>query len=182
MQPRTISGVASYSFVQQFCTPKNARFKMQPHNYAPSRRTPPPDGVSGRNAATPAAAPPRERSPPQPEFLIVGLFALRLAKCLIEGLDNYANRDADIAWLTNFLAPYPPEYGLAKTFGARKADYIATYQEIVSRMKKQPRYPMRFMQVNPNRSMQQRQQGRAGATREPEGRMTDRKSSGELEI
>lgn len=157
---------------------------MQSHNYAPSRRTPPPDGVSGRNAAAPAAASSRERSPPrpQPEFLIVGLFALRLAKRLIEGLDNYANRDADIAWLTNFLAPYPPEYGLAKTSGARKADYIATYQEIVSRMKKQPQYPMRFMQLNPDRSMQQRQQGSPEAAREPEGRMTDRKSSDELKL
>jgi hypothetical protein len=157
---------------------------MQSHDYAPSRRIPPPDDVSGRNVAAPAAAPPRERSPsrPQPEFLIVGLFALRLAKRLIEGLDNYANRDPDITWLTNFLAPYPPEYGLAKTSGVRKADYIATYREIVSRMKKQPRYPMRFMQMNPDRSMQQRQQGRAGAAREPEGRMTDRESSDELEL
>jgi len=150
---------------------------------APSRRTPPPDGVSGRNAAPPAAAPPRESSPSQsqPEFLIVGLFPLRLAKRLIESLDIYPNRDADIAWLTNFLAPYPPEYGLGKTSGARKTDYIATYQDIVSRMKKQPRYPMRFMQMNPDRSMQQRQQGRVEATREPEGRMTDREPSDQLE-
>ncbi|KAF1918570.1 hypothetical protein BDU57DRAFT_446291 [Ampelomyces quisqualis] len=94
---------------------------------------------------------------PVPEFLIVGLFALRLTKRLIEGLEKYPGREADMDWLTNFLAPYPPEYALAKISGPRMDDYVATYQEVVSRMRKQPRYPLRFMQMNPDQSMRQRQ-------------------------
>jgi hypothetical protein len=152
---------------------------MQHHRPAPSRRTPPPDVVRNPNT-TPA--PPRPRSPqsqppaqPHAEFLIIGLFALRLAKRLIEGLENYPSRDADIAWLTNFLAPYPTEFALAKISGPRKDDYIAGYQDIVSRMKKQPCYPMRFMQMNPDRSMQMRQQGRNDTENVRPGNMTDGK-------
>jgi hypothetical protein len=92
---------------------------------------------------------------------------------MIEGLEHYHERDADIAWLTAFLAPYPPEYALAKISGTRKDDYVAAYQTILSRMKKQPRYPMRFMQLNPDRS-QQKGQGRREAEREGAGEITDR--------
>jgi hypothetical protein len=151
---------------------------MQHHRHTPSRRTPPPDVV--RNPNTSPTAPPPARSSqshppaqPRPEFLIIGLFALRLAKRLIEGLENYSSRDADVAWLTNFLAPYPTEFALAKISGPRKDDYIAVYQDIVSRMKKQPRYPMRFMQMNPDRTMQMRQQGRNDTENVRPGNMTD---------
>jgi hypothetical protein len=96
---------------------------------------------------------------PAPEFLIVGLFALRLTKRMIEGLEYYPGRDADVIWLVSFLAPFRNEYALARIAGPRKEDYLATYQSIVSRMKKQPRYPMRFMQMNPGQSMQQARRG-----------------------
>jgi hypothetical protein len=94
-----------------------------------------------------------------PDFLIVGLFALRLTKRLIIGLEQYPSRDADVAWLTDFLAPYPLEYALAKISGRRRDDYIAMYQSIVSRMKRQPRYPIRFVQLNPDQHMQRDSRG-----------------------
>jgi hypothetical protein len=78
-----------------------------------------------------------------------------------------------MAWIANFLAPYSSEYSLAKISGQRKEDYLSTYQDIVSRMKKQPRYPMRFMQMNPDRSIQQRM-ARSEAAREDIRNMTDR--------
>jgi hypothetical protein len=113
---------------------------------------------------------------PNPEFLVVGLFALRLTKRLVEGLEYYPGRDADIAWLDDFLAPYPLEHALAKLSGVRKEGYVATYQKIVSRMKRQPRYPLRFMQMNPDRSTQRRHKGQeVDATRTRE--MTDSESS-----
>jgi hypothetical protein len=124
---------------------------MQQHRSALS---PLPDIVRG-----PSAPPrlPRRSSPPPPapEFLIVGLFALRLTKRLIESLEYYSGRDADIIWLVNFLSPFHDDYELAKVSGSRKDDYLGMYQRIVSRMKKQPRYPMRFMQMNPDHSTQQ---------------------------
>ncbi|KAF1938432.1 hypothetical protein EJ02DRAFT_354584 [Clathrospora elynae] len=125
---------------------------MQPNRTALS---PMPDVVRAPSAPPHVSPPP----PQTPEFLIIGLFALRLTKQLIEGLEYYPGRDADIVWLTNFLAPYHHEYALAKVAGARKDDYIAMYQGLVSRMKKQPRYPIRFMQINPDQSMQQARRG-----------------------
>jgi hypothetical protein len=97
---------------------------------------------------------------------------LRLIKRLIESLEYYPGRDADIIWLVNFLAPYHNDYELAKISGPEKDDYLVTYQSIVSRMKKQPRYPMRFMQLNPDRSMQQ---ARRGGETERSREMTDGK-------
>ncbi|CAE7034004.1 hypothetical protein P3342_007210 [Pyrenophora teres f. teres] len=103
----------------------------------------------------------RQPSPPTTaaDFLIVGLFALRLARRLIESLDYYTERNADVIWLTNFLAPFDQAYALAKISGPRKDDYVATYQNIVKRMKRQPKYPVRFMQMNPDPSMRQGQRG-----------------------
>jgi hypothetical protein len=156
---------------------------MQKHKFPASKRTPPPDVVRRSNAVPPPpiaygtastpSAPPIEATPPDPEFLIIGLFALRLTERLIESLENYPGRDADMAWIANFLAPYSSEYALAKISGPRKEDYLSTYQDIVSRMKKQPRYPMRFMQMNPDRSIQQRM-ARSEAAREDLRDMTDR--------
>ncbi|CAG5159286.1 uncharacterized protein ALTATR162_LOCUS5508 [Alternaria atra] len=79
--------------------------------------------------------------PPAPEFLIVGLFALRLTKRLIEGLNYYPGRDADIIWLVNFLAPYHNDYALAKISEAIKV-------------------PRAVMQMNPDQSTQQAWRGR----------------------
>jgi hypothetical protein len=153
---------------------------MQHHRNAFSRRTPPPDIVRSSGFTTPASpAPPSLSHPshhpasPDPEFLIIGIFALRLTKSLIGGLEYYPGRDDDVAWLTNFLAPYPPEFALAKIFGPRMEDYIATYQNIISRMKRQPRYPLRFMHMNPDQSMRQQQGGHI-IEREGTRKMTDR--------
>jgi hypothetical protein len=144
---------------------------MEHYRNAPSRRTPPPDVVR-MPLATPPFQPPAPPIP-NPNFLIIGLFALRLAKRLIEGLEIYPGRDADAAWLTNFLSPYPLGFALAKISGPRKEDYLAVYQSIISRMTKQPRYPLRFMQMNPDRSMQQ-QQGKREVKGAGEIDMTDR--------
>jgi hypothetical protein len=152
-----------------------ANLNMQHYRDAALRRTPPPDGVRASSSPPPALSPPSSRPPINSEFLIIGLFALRLTKRLIEGLENYLERNADIAWLRNFLAPYPLEYTLAKVSGSRKDNYIASYQTIVSRMKRQPRYPMRFMQMNPDRSQQPGQGRRESEDREKRSReMTDR--------
>jgi len=133
--------------------------------------SPPPDVVSSSSAPPHLAHPP---SPPGPaaEFLIVGLFALRLARRLIESLDYYSERNADVVWLTNFLAPFDQAYALAKISGPQRDDYVATYQNIIRRMKRQPKYPVRFMQMNPDSSMQQARRGsEAGEARV----LTDRK-------
>lgn len=113
-----------------------------------------------RNSSTPypppdvhptPAPPPTEPPSARPDFLVIGLFALRLTKRLIEGLEYYPGRDADIGWLDTFLSAYHHHYALAKISGARQEDYLRLYPEIVSRMKRQPRYPMRFMQIDPAR-------------------------------
>jgi hypothetical protein len=141
---------------------------MQRHGHTLS---PIPDIV--RAPSAPPRVPARPPSPPHvTEFLIVGLFALRLTKRLIESLEYSPGRDADIIWLVNFLAPFGNEYALAKISGHRKDDYRATYQGVVSRMKKQPKYPMRFMQMNPDQSMQQARRERGA---EPPREMTDGK-------
>lgn len=67
----------------------------------------------------------------------------------------YPGRDADLSWLTMFLSSYPPDYALAEITGAHKDDYTATYPDVVARMKKQPLYPVRFMQLNPDGPAQQ---------------------------
>ncbi|EUC30421.1 hypothetical protein COCCADRAFT_39332 [Bipolaris zeicola 26-R-13] len=121
------------------------------------------------------SAPPRfpvrpSPPPPAPDFIIVGLFALRLVKRLIGGLEYYPGRDADIIWLMNFLAPFSDDYALAKISGRQKDDYLQMYPAVISRMKKQPRYPIRFMQMNPDQSMYQSRQ--RGVAEQPE-EMTD---------
>jgi hypothetical protein len=98
---------------------------------------------------TPARTPPRPHPPPNPDFLIVGLFALRLAYKIILDLDPYRERIDDLDWLANFLAHYHPSYDLAKLTGARKTVYLTHYPDIVGRMKSHPRYPIRFNQMNP---------------------------------
>jgi hypothetical protein len=136
-------------------SPLHHIMNMQRHGYILS---PIPDIVRAPSAPPRILA--RLPSPPHaPEFLIVGLFALRLTKRLIESLEYYPGRDADIIWLVNFLAPFGNDYALAKISGPRKDDYITTYQDVASRMKKQPKYPMRFMQMNPDQSMQQARRG-----------------------
>jgi hypothetical protein len=124
-----------------------------------STLSPIPDIMRGPSAPPRLA---RRSSPPPPalQFLIVGLFALRLTKRLIESLDYYPGRDADIIWLVNFLAPYHNDYALARISGTRRDDYLAMYRSIVSRMKKQSKYPVRFMQMNPDQSTQQAWRGR----------------------
>ena len=123
-----------------------------------SALSPLPDIVRG--PSVPPRLPPRPSPPPPaPDFLVIGLFALRLTKRLIESLEYYPGRDADIIWLVNFLSPFHNDYELAKISGPRRDDYLATYQSIVSRMKKQPKYPMRFMQMNPDQSAQPARRG-----------------------
>lgn len=147
-------------------------FKVLPQNMQQSRAglSPAPDVVCG------PSAPPRfsdrhpPSAPPAPEFLVIGLFALRLAKRLIESLDYYPGRDSDIIWLVNFLAPFSDDCSLAKISGSRKDDYLEMYHRIVSRMKRQPLYPIRFMQMNPDQSIHQTQR-RSDAERPRE--MTD---------
>ncbi|KAF2628580.1 hypothetical protein BU25DRAFT_339563 [Macroventuria anomochaeta] len=128
---------------------------MQCHNSTPY---PPPD-VHPAWASTPASqitplhspAPPLQSAspPPSPDFLIVCLFALRLARKLIQSLDSYPERLDDIRWLDHFLDPYDSSYDLAKIAGSTKMGYTEMYPEIVARMRRQQRYPFWFMAMNP---------------------------------
>ncbi|KAH9865992.1 hypothetical protein J1614_008556 [Plenodomus biglobosus] len=119
-------------------------------------RHPPPDiGLVPLTAATGLG---------QPSFTIIALFALRLAKQLIQGLDSYPGQYTDLTWLTNFLDAYHVGYAFAKISGPQKDDYVVTYPSIVSRMKKQRMYPKRFMQMHPDQAVQAHLSGR-GAER-----------------
>jgi hypothetical protein len=84
-----------------------------------------------------------------PDFLIIGLFALRLTQRMITSLPDYAHRASDLNWLSDFLSPYDSTYDLAKITGGMRADFLDSYPKIMSRMKRQDRFPMRFMAMNP---------------------------------
>jgi len=114
---------------------------MQRHD---SGSFPPPDVVHASTATPLIQYPPTE-----PDFLIIGLFALRLAKKLIESLEPYYERSEDFCWIYNFLAPFPVDCDLAKITGDRKNQYAMVYPAIVARMKRQPQYPLRFMEMSP---------------------------------
>ena len=99
----------------------------------------------------------QHQSPPRrPDFLIIGLFALRLAKKLIRSLDQYPERDSDIAWINRFLRPYTRRDALAKISGERIENYVTHYPAIVARFIKQPRYPVAFTELNPDRKIADR--------------------------
>lgn len=83
-------------------------------------------------------------------FLIISLFALRLTHQLIHSLAPYPEQISDTKWLNTFLAPYTADHALAKISGHRRDDYTARYRDVVARMKRQPRYPMCFMRMNPD--------------------------------
>ncbi|EOA90557.1 uncharacterized protein SETTUDRAFT_159129 [Exserohilum turcica Et28A] len=101
----------------------------------------------------PSPAPDVIPTAPTPDFLIISLFALRLARRLIASLDDYPQRFPDLQWLVDFLAAYTDEYALAKITGMRKQAYMHMYPGIVARMKRQHGYPVRFMQMNPDQQM-----------------------------
>ena len=68
---------------------------------------------------------------------------------MLTSLPDYTHRAADLSWLSDFLSPYDPTYDLAKICGGAKADFLDTYPRIVSRMKTQDKFRVRFMSMNP---------------------------------
>ncbi|KAF1927550.1 uncharacterized protein M421DRAFT_41788, partial [Didymella exigua CBS 183.55] len=90
-----------------------------------------------------------EPAPPRSDFLIIGLFTLRLALRLIASLPAYDTRATDMTWLQTFLAPYDSAYDLAKISGAAKAEFLDAYPKLLARMKRQDKYPEVFMAMNP---------------------------------
>jgi hypothetical protein len=122
-----------------------------PQQYNPGSR---PTDAHQPNFSSQQDAPPRP--PKRPEFLIVGLFALRLAKKLIRLLDKYPEHDSDIAWINRFLHPYTRRDALAQLTGERMEDYVTVYPAIVARFIKQSRYPLAFMELNPDRKIMNR--------------------------
>ncbi|KAF1962268.1 hypothetical protein CC80DRAFT_389128, partial [Byssothecium circinans] len=84
-----------------------------------------------------------------PEYLIVGLFSLRLARRLIEKLNAYPERSADLAWLDNFLSYYAPDDDLAELRSYAMDDFAKTYPVIIHHFIKQPKFPIAFMQMDP---------------------------------
>jgi len=116
--------------------------------YPPPDITPTPTSSSSRpHTILPQQDPPDSHSP----FLIISIFALRLANQLIHSLVPYPEQVHDTTWLTTFLAPYAAHHALAKIAGQRQEDYESRYQKIVARMKRQPQYPVCFMRLNPDR-------------------------------
>ncbi|KAF1967228.1 hypothetical protein BU23DRAFT_403826, partial [Bimuria novae-zelandiae CBS 107.79] len=98
------------------------------------------------------------QAPQRPEYLIVGLFALRITKTLIQQLDPYEGRHSDLRWIDNFLRPYHPDNALAKLTDARVVDeYVSEYPPMVRRMIKQPRYRKVFMEMNPDKKVTHRE-------------------------
>lgn len=95
--------------------------------------------------------------PPRPEFLVIGLFALRITRRVILQLDPYPGSDMDLRWLENFIQAYHPSYTLAKLKDPRTIeDYVQQYPGLVRRMIKQPRYRRVFMDMNPVEGVGQR--------------------------
>ncbi|KAG9201060.1 hypothetical protein G6514_006440 [Epicoccum nigrum] len=86
---------------------------------------------------------------PAPDFLIIGLFALRLTHRLVSSLRPYPEQGDDLSWLDRFLAPYSGSYDLAVLRGSAKEEYRDVYQRVVGRMKKQWDFPLVFMEANP---------------------------------
>lgn len=68
---------------------------------------------------------------------------------MITSLPDYIHRVSDLNWLSDFVSPYDPAYDLAKINGGIRADFLDNYPRIMSRMKRQDRFPMRFMAMNP---------------------------------
>jgi len=96
--------------------------------------------------------------PPRPDYLIVGLFALRITRHVILQLDPYPGSDAALRWLENFLQAYHASYALAKIKDPRMIEqYVQDYPSIVRRMIKQPRYRRVFMDMNPDKKETQRE-------------------------
>jgi hypothetical protein len=100
-----------------------------------------------------------QTSPPsRPEYLVIGLFALRITKRLVQQLDPYDGHGADLNWLKRFLQPYRAEHALAKLTDARAIDdYVRNYPAMVRRMIKQPRYRRVFMDMNPDKKVTDRE-------------------------
>lgn len=100
-----------------------------------------------------------QTSPPsRPEYLVIGLFALRITKRLVQQLDPYDGHGADLNWLKRFLQPYRAEHALAKLTDARAIDdYVRNYPAMVRRMIKQPRYRRVFMDMNPDKKITDRE-------------------------
>lgn len=100
---------------------------------------------------------PSTHRPPRPEYLIVGLFALRLTQHVLLHLDAYPGRDIALRWLESFLAPYAAHFALAKLRDPRTIDeYVRVYPGIVRCMIKQPKYRRVFMDMDPDRQVEGR--------------------------
>lgn len=117
--------------------------QTHPQNHRSQRVDPTPSPRPRSSAAPPAPSPPRA------DFLIIGLFALRLTQRMLVSLPDFAHRAADLGWLGDFLSPYDPAYDLAKISGSMKEDFLDNYPKIVSTMKRQDGFPVRFMALNP---------------------------------
>lgn len=92
-----------------------------------------------------------EQPQARPEFIIIGLFGLRIAREFLTHRDAHPERNTDIAWINNFLQPYPSYFALDKIKDCRMDDYAFTYPKIASRFTRQPKYRRLFERMNPDR-------------------------------
>ncbi|PVI05250.1 hypothetical protein DM02DRAFT_517022 [Periconia macrospinosa] len=96
--------------------------------------------------------PPSQGPRPQghrPEFIIVGLFVLRLARRLMDKLNSYPEKDADAAWIDGFLSHYTADEDLAELRGPSIDNFAKTWPVIIGHFIKQPKYPLVFTHMNP---------------------------------
>ncbi|KAJ4305913.1 hypothetical protein N0V90_001446 [Kalmusia sp. IMI 367209] len=137
-----------------FSPPGHAFINATPSNLSRER-------IEGQSRGTCAPAPTtplQSQSPQRPDFLVVGLFALRLTKRLVHQLDPYEGRESDLHWLTNFLRPYHEDYALARLKDPVVIDnYTAEYPRTVKRVIKQPKYRKVFMEMNPEKKVTHRE-------------------------
>lgn len=118
--------------------------------------------MSSLAGALPRHTRPREREqldrPQRPQFLVVGLFALRITRSLIQHLDGYKTLGSDLGWLEGFLQPYRADEALARLSDPGTIEeYVREYPALVRRMIKQPGYRRIFMEMAPRAEVTERE-------------------------
>lgn len=82
---------------------------------------------------------------------------LRLARQLIDKLNAYPEKDADVAWIDGFLLHYSSHDDLAEIRGSSIDNFARTWPVIISHFIKQPKYPLVFTHMNPVARIQESQ-------------------------
>ncbi|CAI6332353.1 unnamed protein product [Periconia digitata] len=85
----------------------------------------------------------------RPEFIIIGLFVLRITRRLVDKLDSYTEKNADMIWIDSLLSQYSASDDLAELRGSSIDNFAKTWPVIINHFIKQPKFPLVFTQMNP---------------------------------